>query len=94
MSAENNLPIFLLGAKEDVVSEVSKKLEAKYPNLDVAGYHHGYFWDDEKEVVDKIKASGARLLFVAITSPKKENFINKWKNELGVDFVMGRWWYI
>ncbi|WP_281291190.1 WecB/TagA/CpsF family glycosyltransferase [Paraburkholderia panacisoli] len=31
----------------------------------------------------------ARLLFVAITSPKKENFINRWKGQLGVDFVMG-----
>jgi N-acetylglucosaminyldiphosphoundecaprenol N-acetyl-beta-D-mannosaminyltransferase len=28
-------------------------------------------------------------LFVAISSPKKENFINKWKSQLGVDFVMG-----
>lgn len=26
---------------------------------------------------------------MAITSPKKENFINKWRDELGVDFVMG-----
>ena len=40
-------------------------------------------------MVAKIKASGARLLFVAITSPKKENFINKWQGQLGVDFVMG-----
>ncbi|GGI98696.1 hypothetical protein GCM10007978_40640 [Shewanella hanedai] len=36
-----------------------------------------------------IRQSGAKLLFVAITSPKKENFINKWQDKLGVDFVMG-----
>ncbi|MNR42249.1 UDP-N-acetyl-D-mannosaminuronic acid transferase [compost metagenome] len=40
-------------------------------------------------MVEKIKQSGAQLLFVAITSPKKENFINRWKNQLGVNFVMG-----
>jgi len=28
-------------------------------------------------------------LFVAITSPKKENFINRWRDQLGVNFVMG-----
>ncbi len=28
-------------------------------------------------------------MFVAITSPKKENFINQWQDQLGVDFVMG-----
>ena len=40
-------------------------------------------------MVETIRRSGARLLFVAITSPKKENFINRWKDRLGVDFVMG-----
>ncbi|MGR5066509.1 WecB/TagA/CpsF family glycosyltransferase [Photobacterium sp. DNB22_13_2] len=89
MSAKNDLPVYLLGAKEEVVSEVKEKLSILYPNINVAGYHHGYFWDNEEDVVKQIKKSGARLLFVAITSPKKENFINKWKEQLGVDFVMG-----
>jgi len=89
MSAEKNFPVFLLGAKNEIVEKVSKKVKKLYPGLDVAGSHHGYFWDDEKEVVDKIKKSGARLLFVAITSPMKEIFINIHKNDLGVDFVMG-----
>ena len=57
--------------------------------LQLAGFHHGYFWEDENAVVTRIRESGARLLFVAITSPKKENFINRWRDRLGVDFVMG-----
>lgn len=89
MSAERGFPVFLLGAKDEIVSEAHRRVEALYPKLIVAGHHHGYFWDDEEGVVNKVRKSGARLLFVAITSPKKENFINKWKNELGVDFVMG-----
>ncbi len=89
MSESENFPIFLLGAEEVVVTEVNRRLNSDHSNLNVAGYHHGYFWDDEEAVVNKIKESGARLLFVAITSPKKENFINKWQDKLGVDFVMG-----
>lgn len=89
MSAVNGFSVFLLGAKEDVVSTVASKVQILYPGLKVAGHHHGYFWDDETAVVDKIRASGAQLLFVAITSPKKENFINCWRDELGVNFVMG-----
>lgn len=89
MSSEKGFPVFLLGATDQIVSATHEKVQLLYPNLIVAGHHHGYFWDDEKAVVNKIKDSGARLLFVAITSPKKENFINKWKNDLGVDFVMG-----
>lgn len=89
MSAVNGFPVFLLGATEDVVSVTASRVQALYPRLVVAGHHHGYFWDDEAAVVEKVRASGARLLFVAITSPRKENFINRWRAQLGVDFVMG-----
>jgi len=89
MSAERGYPVFLLGAKKAIVAEACHLVEHLYTNLIVAGYHHGYFWEDEAAVVNDIRNSGARLLFVAITSPKKENFINKWKDQLGVDFVMG-----
>jgi N-acetylglucosaminyldiphosphoundecaprenol N-acetyl-beta-D-mannosaminyltransferase len=86
---EKVFPVFFLGARQDVVEETVRRLQQSYPDLNIAGYHHGYFWDDEKTIVEKIKKSGAYLLFVAITSPKKENFINKWKDQLGVRFVMG-----
>lgn len=89
MSAERAYPVFLLGAQEDVVAEAHRRVCEINPKLNVAEHHHGYFWDDEEAVVRKIQESGARLLFVAITSPKKENFINKWGEQLGVDFVMG-----
>ncbi|WP_305046415.1 WecB/TagA/CpsF family glycosyltransferase [Geoalkalibacter sp.] len=89
MSAREDFSVYLLGAKEDVVSTTAKKVQTLYPGLKVAGYHHGYFWDDEAAMVEKIRAAGAQLLFVAITSPKKENFINRWRDQLGVTFVMG-----
>lgn len=89
MSARNGYPVFLLGATADIVEKTAQIAQAQNPGLLVAGSHHGYFWDDEAAVVAQIKQSGARLLFVAITSPKKENFINKWRDQLGVDFVMG-----
>ncbi len=89
LSANKGYPVFLLGAKQDIVEIAAQKAVEQYPNLTLAGFHHGYFWDDEQAIVEMIKASGAKLLFVAITSPKKENFINQWKDQLGVDFVMG-----
>lgn len=89
MSAENGLSIYLLGATEEVVSKTASVVLSRYPSIKLSGYHHGYFWDDEEAVVEKVRESGAQLLFVAITSPKKENFINRWKEDLGVKFVMG-----
>ena len=89
MSAAQGFPVFLLGAEQEIVETTARKVEEKHPGLKLAGYHHGYFWDDEEAVVEEIKQSGAKLLFVAITSPKKENFINRWQDRLGVNFVMG-----
>lgn len=89
LSQMKGYPIFLLGAKESVLENAVFNLKKNYPELKIAGSHHGYFWDNELSVVKKIKESGAKLLFVAITSPKKENFINRWRDQLGVNFVMG-----
>lgn len=89
MSARNGYPVFLLGATAEIVEKTAHIAKTQNPGLVIAGYHHGYFWDNEAAVVETIRRSGARLLFVAITSPKKENFINKWRQQLGVDFVMG-----
>ena len=89
MSAHEGLPVFFLGAHDDTVRTTASRVQIHYPNLKLAGYHHGYFMDDEESVVARIRNSGAKLLFVAISSPTKENFINRWREKLGVDFVMG-----
>ncbi|HEY5805575.1 MAG TPA: WecB/TagA/CpsF family glycosyltransferase [Lysobacter sp.] len=89
LAAGRGYPVFLLGATAEVVAEVAARVANRYPGLEVAGFHHGYFWDDEAAIVQNVRDSGARLLFVAITSPRKENFINRWRDELGVTFVMG-----
>lgn len=89
MSARKGYSVYLLGAKDEIVGETARRVQQLYPGLKLAGYHHGYFWDDEEAMVKKVHDSGAQLLFVAITSPKKENFINRWRERLGVTFVMG-----
>lgn len=89
MSAQQAYSVFLLGATQEVVEKTANIIKNLYPNLIIAGYQHGYFWDNEAEVVEKIHKSKAQLLFVAITSPKKEIFIDRWHEQLGVGFVMG-----
>ncbi len=89
LAAARGYPVYLLGATDEVVWATRDRLVERHPALRIAGCHNGYFWDDEEAMVREIAAAGARLLFVAITSPKKENFIDRWQGRLGVDFVMG-----
>lgn len=82
--------IFLLGAKEEVVRATVAIYEKKYGREIIAGYRNGYYRkEDEAEIANQIAASGAQMLFVAITSPKKENFLNQYKDLICVPFIMG-----
>lgn len=89
-SAEKGWRVYLLGAREDVVSGVKRVYEQKYPGFKVAGYRNGY-WKPEEEagVVEQIKAAKADLLFVAISSPKKEQFLGRYQAEMKIPFAMG-----
>jgi len=91
LAAKKNYKIFLLGAKEEVVSKVVDLYTKQYSSAIIAGYRNGYFKEsDENMVAAEIAASGANILFVAITSPKKENFLYKYKQQLNaVNFIMG-----
>ena len=45
---------------------------------------------DELKIAQSISESGANILFVAISSPKKEIFLSKYKKQLSnVNFIMG-----
>jgi len=89
LSEKKKYKIFLLGGTDDIIKKTVINLKQNYKKLNIAGYHHGYFWENEEEIVGKINDSKANLLFVAITSPKKEIFIEKWKKELKINYVMG-----
>jgi N-acetylglucosaminyldiphosphoundecaprenol N-acetyl-beta-D-mannosaminyltransferase len=83
--------VFLLGAKEGVVSEVARTYRRRYPALVLAGWRNGY-WKGEAEeaqVVEQIRAARPDLLFVAISSPTKEQFLGRWQAEMKVPFAMG-----
>jgi N-acetylglucosaminyldiphosphoundecaprenol N-acetyl-beta-D-mannosaminyltransferase len=90
-SAERGWRVFLLGAREEIVSRVKGLYELKYPGLAIAGHRNGY-WKGEAEeaaVVEQIQAARTDILFVAISSPKKEQFLGRWQAQMKVPFAMG-----
>ena len=91
LAHENKYNCFFLGAKEDVVKNVVNYYSVTYSEKIIAGFRNGYFDEkEEKQIIKKIKESKADLLFVAFTSPKKEIFLNKYKNELkNINLIMG-----
>jgi len=89
-SAEKGYRIYFLGAKDEVVKKVVDVCGKQYPELQIAGYRNGY-WEEseEKEIVAGIKVAVPDIIFVAISSPKKEIFLKRNLDDMQVPFVMG-----
>jgi N-acetylglucosaminyldiphosphoundecaprenol N-acetyl-beta-D-mannosaminyltransferase len=83
--------IFFFGAKEEVVKKVVDRYSNEYSSEIIAGYRNGYFKKEEEQSIAKeIGESGAHILFVAISSPTKENFLYENRTLLRkVNFIMG-----
>ena len=87
---EKGYKIYLFGAKEEVVSKVKDIFEKKYRNLQIVGYRNGYFTEEEEpQIVEDMAKSGADMMFVAFSSPKKEYWVSKYIGQLNIPFVMG-----
>ena len=82
--------VFCLGATNEVLSKTISEINRIYPGVVIAGSQDGYFNESEEEsVAQKIAESHADVLFVAITSPKKEKFMARWSNVMHVPVVHG-----
>jgi N-acetylglucosaminyldiphosphoundecaprenol N-acetyl-beta-D-mannosaminyltransferase len=82
--------VYFLGARAEVLERALDRLRSAYPDLQVAGARDGYFTDAEQaEVCAAIQASRPDILFVAMSSPRKEYFLGEYGPRLGVPFVMG-----
>ncbi|MDC1365287.1 WecB/TagA/CpsF family glycosyltransferase [Algibacter sp.] len=91
LAYQNQYKIFFFGAKEEVVKTVVDRYSNDYSPKIIAGYRNGYFKkDEEQDIAKQISDSGANILFVAISSPTKENFLYENKKLLNkVNFIMG-----
>jgi N-acetylglucosaminyldiphosphoundecaprenol N-acetyl-beta-D-mannosaminyltransferase len=82
--------VYFLGAREDVLQRMLAEVARRHPDLHVAGSRNGYFGkDEEAAVVEAVKESGADMLFIGVSSPKKELFVDEWGSRTGAYVVHG-----
>jgi N-acetylglucosaminyldiphosphoundecaprenol N-acetyl-beta-D-mannosaminyltransferase len=90
VAEQDGRSVFLLGAKPEVLDLLKSRLAERFPALRIAGSRDGYFTAEQQgEVAEEIKKSHADMLFLGITSPKKEIFLGKYGASLGVPVMHG-----
>ncbi len=89
-AAAQALPVYFLGSAEGVAAEAAAVLSRRYPGLRVAGARNGYFSEAESPaVVAAIAASGAKLLFAGLGSPRQEFWLADHLRETGCGAGIG-----
>lgn len=85
---EKGRSIYLLGAAEATIKRLVKVISMEYPNINIVGYHNGYF-KDEKPIVEDIASRKPDYLFIGMPSPFKERFITTYKDQLNTGICFG-----
>ena len=89
-AAEQGYRVYLLGATAEVLRRSIARMHEDLPALSIAGWQDGYYADeDEPAVADRIAAARPQILFVAMSSPRKEYFLATHCRAIDVPFVMG-----
>ncbi len=90
LADEQRRSVYFLGARQDVLEAMVERVRSRYPKLVIAGYRDGYFASEESAAVAAaIDATGADMLFLGMTTPKKEIFLAEHGESLGVPIQHG-----
>lgn len=92
MNANGGLSVFFLGASEDTLQVIRDRMKKDYPNIRVAGtysppFKAAYTPDEQNAMIELINASNADVLWVGMTAPKQEKWINENRARLNVKFA-------
>ncbi|MGZ3522746.1 MAG: WecB/TagA/CpsF family glycosyltransferase [Vulcanimicrobiaceae bacterium] len=77
-AAEEGIPVYLFGGAQGIADTAARTLLSRYPKLRIAGTRNGFFPADKSAAVAQdIRASGARILFVGLGSPRQEFWLSE-----------------
>lgn len=85
--------IFLLGSSEETLETIKTKLAQDFPRVTVVGtlsppYRSTFTVAETNAMIDSINASGADVLWVAMTAPKQEKWIHENRSRLDVRLAL------
>ena len=85
-ASSQNTSIFLLGAQSEILKRMRARLEDEFPHLHLAGMEPLPFRPltvtEDESLIQRINASGASLVFVALGCPKQEAWLSEHKDRI------------
>jgi len=84
--AKEGVSIYLYGSSPEVIDVLCRELPARYEGLQIAGAESPPYrpltQDEEAEMIERVNASGAGVMFLGIGCPKQEDFAFKHRDDI------------
>lgn len=77
LANEHHYRVYFLGAEEDVLERALNNVKTEYPNITIAGSHHGFFDWESNKIPAEINLTEPDLVFVALGVPRQERWIDE-----------------
>ncbi|MGE7796312.1 WecB/TagA/CpsF family glycosyltransferase [Lysinibacillus fusiformis] len=74
---QKRFKIYLLGAQKETIEKTIANIHKNYPDVEVVGYHDGFFDWNNNHIADDIAALQPDLVFVALGVPRQEKWITE-----------------
>lgn len=87
-AAINNIPVAIIGAKEEVIVKAVKNLQNEINGLNIVYYHNGYF-DNDNIIYEELNQKTPKIILIAMGSPRQEYFIYNAKKVLKPALMVG-----
>lgn len=85
--ARREYKIYLYGGEDGVARRAGEMIRNGIPGIKIAGADHGY--EKSEDVIERINASGADILFAALGAPLQEKWISRNRERLNVRLCLG-----
>ncbi len=89
-AAEKGLAIYLFGGTEEILGELTRKIEEKHPDLMIRSEASQFRTLDAAErdaLVARIRASGTDVVFVGLGCPRQEIFVSEMAKDVGLPML-------
>lgn len=95
---QNKYSLFLLGGEVGIAKMAAEKISKEYPNIEILGYHHGYFKGshlgiqdsrEENEIIHEINMKNPDIIFVGLGFPRQEIWIDRNAHRLNARIAIG-----
>jgi len=81
--------VFFIGAQEEVIEQAVQNAKKRWPDMIIAGYHHGYFDHSDPKMIEQVKASKPDLILVAFGFPRQEKWIYQYLKSADYGIAVG-----